>query len=151
MYCVVATDSTCIVLFILPQHGSLCSFKFNIYTLFSQYQLNIYCCVPQYYLNMYIFVATLTIKTVHLNVNKEDVSSNSSIIIILLTSNPKYFLHKIRPSIIEIHTLYIQFIFCTGHQGNCIWRLRWNNVFVLHRTSSKWMKFKVGICFRFSR
>jgi hypothetical protein len=31
-----------------------------------------YCIVAQFYLNMYIFVVTLTIKTLNLNVNKED-------------------------------------------------------------------------------
>ena len=152
-YICVATDSTCIFLFILPQPGSLCSFKLNIYTLFSQYQLNIYCFVAQYYLNMYIFVVTLTIKTVHLNVNKDDMHVFLQVKYynyFLLTSNPKCFLHHFRPSIIGISTLHLHSMLLTRRQGNCIWGLRWPNVFILLPTS-RWMKCQVCKCFRFSR
>ena len=153
MHSFVATNSTCIVLFILPQHGSLCSFKFNIYTLFSQYQLSIYCFVVQYYLNMFYLCCYTNNKDSTSQCQQRRyarVSSNSNIIIILLTSNPKCFLHHFRPSFIGSSTLHVQSILLTRRQDNCIWGLRLLNVFILLPTSW-WMNFKVCICFRFSR
>jgi hypothetical protein len=162
MYCFVVTNSTCIALLLLTQHVLSYSYYLNM-DLFAHLnstyipflpvpaQHILLCCsvLAQYvYLCCYINNKDCTSECQQRRYAR--VSSKSSIIIILLTSNPKCFLHRFRPSFNGSSTFHVQSILLTRRQGNCIWRLRCINVFTLLPTS-RWMKVEVCKCFRFSR